>query len=148
MLALVTVVNVIGHLYIYLIVYRYFKKTRFYKSLVKLHEQVKRAPQRVKTKSDLRKARKYRPYLKAFRRRLTRLLIFNTIFFILVYISIVTSTTYITIVYGSYLVETPVMIPLLTGISPDGKMYTHAFTIMLLALILTIYPITRETRIV
>lgn len=147
MLALITVINVIGHLGIYLLIYRRLKRTQFYKNLVKLHEHVKRAPSQVKTKRDLRRARKYRPYLKAFRSRLTWLLLINTVFFMLVYTSIVISTNYISLVYGNYVVETPVLIPLLTRVSPDGRLYTHVLTVMLITLILTIYPITRETRI-
>lgn len=146
MLTLIFTANVIVHVYLYIVLYRIFKKTGFYKKLVELHLQLQRVPAVVKDKRDLRKARKYRPYVKLLRSGLVKLLVINTVFFLAVYASILVTTTYLAQVFGVSVLEVPIVIPLLT-MSLDGKLYTHVYVVVLLALMLMLYPILREAKI-
>lgn len=150
MLSLLVLANVLGHAGLFMLVYRKLKKTRFYRDLVRLQEKARYLPSKPRDKRDLRRIRKYRPYLKALRGKVSKLLALNIALFMLIYLSILFSTTYLTIAVGRWFVETPVLVPLLTGVAREDtgvRMYVHAYVIMLLSMILVIYPLTRETKL-
>jgi hypothetical protein len=147
LLASLIILIVVGHVYLYLLLYSFIKKSKFYASLLKLHEQARKIPSKVKTKGDLRRARKYMPYARAFRGKLTKLMLLNLALFTVVYISMLSSTMYVSRILGLEFVETPIIIPFFTKITPEGKLYVHFLVIVLLALLLSVYPISRGTKV-
>lgn len=150
MLSLLVLANVLGHAGLYMLVYRKLKKTRFYRDLLRLQEKARHLPAQPRSKRDLRRIRKHRPYLKALRGKVTKLLALNVVLFMTIYLSILFSTTYISVFLGKWFVETPVLIPLLTGVVRENsavRMYVHAYVVMLLSMVLVVYPLTRESKL-
>lgn len=131
---------------LYTVIFRLIKKTHYYKNLLALYEQARKVPQRVSTKGDYRRLKKYRPYLREFRRRMLKLTLVNIAVFMAIYTLMVITELIIISHHGLYLVETPILIPFFTY-EESGKFYTPSTIIILLALALTIYPVTRELKL-
>ncbi|MEM1638623.1 MAG: hypothetical protein QXJ69_00900 [Desulfurococcaceae archaeon] len=148
MIAFLITINVIGFMLIYVLSFRLIKKTNFYRKLEEIYEQASRVPSRVSTKGDVRRLKKYRPYLRALRRKMTVLMLINIVVFLAVYTSMLLSTIAIVNKYTVLVVESPVAIPFFSYYSVEnGKVYVYVYTIMLLAFAVTLYPVTKELRI-
>jgi membrane protease YdiL (CAAX protease family) len=131
---------------VYISIIRLIKKTSYYKRILALYQQAKKVPSSVSTKGDYRRLRKYRPYLKEFRRRMLTLMLINIGVFVAIYTALFIVTYYLMQYFVGWSVEVPVLIPFFTVVA-DGKMYTHPFVIILLVLALLIYPASRELKL-
>jgi hypothetical protein len=148
MISFIITINVIGFMLLYVLLFRLIKRARYYRKLEEIYEQASKVPSRVSTKGDVRRLKKYRPYVKALKRKISTLIFINMVIFLVVYASMLFSTIFIVDKYSVLLVESPVAIPFFSYYSlEDGKMYVHVYVIMLLAFAMTTYPVMREMRI-
>ncbi|MGB9817021.1 MAG: hypothetical protein ACPLQS_05445 [Desulfurococcaceae archaeon] len=148
MISLIITINVIGFMLLYVLLFRLIKRTRYYRKLEEIYEQASKVPGKVSTKGDVRRLKKYKPYVKALKRKMSTLIFLNIAIFLAVYASMLFSTILIVNKYSVLLVESPVAIPFFSYYSlEDRKMYIYVYTIVLLAFAMTTYPVTREMRI-
>ncbi|MEM4717879.1 MAG: hypothetical protein QXE81_03855 [Desulfurococcaceae archaeon] len=150
MLATLITVNVLGFIFLYIIVFRYIKRTDYYGKLIEIYKQARKAPAKVTSKSDIRRLRKYRPYIRVFRRKMITLTLLNIGLFMAVYTATIFTTLYLISRYtDTYpLLESPVIIPFLSFIDYEtGRIYIYPHIVVLIAFITTLYPVTREMKI-
>ena len=147
MIALLVAINTIGFMFLYILAFRLIKRTNFYKELVELYEHVARVPSKVKSKGDVRRAKKYRPYLKTLRRKTLYLIALNFGLFAVVYTGMLLSMMFITSTFSVFYVESPVFIPFFSTYDAEhGKVFMHVYVMLLIALAVVTYPISKEMR--
>lgn len=150
MIATIISLNVIGFMFLYVLVFRTIKKTSYYRNLRELYIQARRAPARITSKSDIRRLRKARPYVKVFRKKITSLMLLNVAIFMTIYTAMIFSTMYLVLVYfdGVQVIPSPIMIPFFTIVDlQSGRIYLNTYSVVFIAFITALYPVTREMRL-
>lgn len=148
MIGLIIAADVIGFSYLYILLSKLIKRSKLYRELMRMIDQVSRIPDKISSKADLRRARKYQPYAKALRRKTAVYLIFNLGGFILAYAMIVFTTTTLVHSLPSPWVESPIVVPVYGGYDAErGVAYIHAYMLVLIAFALVIYPISKEIKL-
>lgn len=146
MIASLIILNILGFLYLYVVLSKLIKKTGFYTRLEELYIHVSRLPVKIQTKGDLRRAKKYRPHLRVFRRKLLLLVLVNTMLFMLTYTGALLSTMYIVERHGVYFVKTPIAIPFFTLYDELGNAYISTYSLIIITFATISYPVTKELR--
>jgi ABC-type siderophore export system fused ATPase/permease subunit len=133
---------------IYLFLARLFKKTRLYREVYSLRQVVVSVPHELRSKRDVRKYRKLRPYIKILRRRAIVVTLVNTSLFLVVYLGSIIMTWWIGLVFNRVWAELPVGIPLLSFQEREsGRFVTPIYVITVLALTGVLYVFVREARL-
>ncbi|MEM4481167.1 MAG: hypothetical protein QXK88_04300 [Desulfurococcaceae archaeon] len=147
MIGLLVTVDVIGFAYLYILIAKLTKRTRFYKEMTRMIEQATRIPEKISSKADIRRARKYQPYAKALRRKTLIYILINVGGFIAIYSLILFTTTALVNSIPEPLVKSPVFIPLYGKYDAEmNTAYVHAYIVELVAFALVIYPISKEIK--
>lgn len=139
--SLLVIINVVGLTFLYILLVKSIKKTSFYRKLLQLKIQVSSVPDRVKTKGDLRRAKRLQPYTKEFRRKILLYTLINTSISMAIYMFILYSTFHFV-----FFVESPVIVPLFSFLV-ENRVYAYSHLLFILSLALMSYPIYRETRL-
>jgi hypothetical protein len=124
------------------------KKTRLYIQIQALQRQLARAPQDIRSKGDIRRYRKLKPYIKYFRRKTLILTLIYSAVFLVIYTGGLLITWFISSIIGKFYVISPIGIPFLSGFSRDlGYFIIPTHVVVLVAFIGVFYLITREVKL-
>jgi hypothetical protein len=124
------------------------KKTRLYIQIQALQRQLARAPQDIRSKGDIRRYRKLKPYIKYFRRKTLILTLIYSAVFLVIYTGGLLITWFISNIIGKFYVISPIGIPFLSGFSRDlGYFIIPTHVVVLVAFIGVFYLITREVKL-
>lgn len=148
MLTILIVICILLLTLIYIVVVRMLKKTRLYIQIQALQRQLARAPQDIRSKGDIRRYRKLKPYIKYFRRKTLILILIYSAVFSVIYTGGLLITWFISNIIGKFYVISPIGIPFLSGFSRDlGYFIIPTHVVVLVAFIGVFYLITREVKL-
>jgi len=148
MLTILIVICILLLTLIYIVVVRMLKKTRLYIQIQALQRQLARAPQDIRSKGDIRRYRKLKPYIKYFRRKTLILTLIYSAVFLVIYTGGLLITWFISSIIGKFYVISPIGIPFLSGFSRDlGYFIIPTHVVVLVAFIGVFYLITREVKL-
>ncbi|MEM0249580.1 MAG: hypothetical protein QXG15_02180 [Desulfurococcaceae archaeon] len=148
MVTLLIVGIVVAFAFLYIATFRLIKRTRFYRDIEVLHEQALKVPSKVKTKGDVRRLKKYQPHLRMFKRRMFSLMLLNMAIFMATYACMLVVVIAIINSLSTYSIDSPVSIPLFSAYDKEqGKVQVYVHALLLLALALVSYPISKEMKV-
>jgi len=132
----------------YVLLARAFKKSRFYTQVRSLRQLLEGAPVEIRSKRDIRKYRKIRPYIKSLRRKMLLVTLVYTGLFLVVYVGCILVAWFISSVFNTLVVDSPIGIPFLSFFNHEsGYFEIPVFVIVILALTGALYVFMREARV-
>ena len=132
----------------YVSLIKLFKKTKLYKQVHSLRQALASAPQELRSKRDVRKYRKLRPYIKSLRKKALLVTTIQVLIFLLVYTGSLIITQFIAVIFNTFIIESPIGIPFLSFLDQEtGYFVIPVYVNMILVLTSTLYFFMREARI-
>jgi len=148
MLVVLLVTYILFLLAVYVLLVRAFKGSRFYRQVLAMKQLLAKAPVDIKSKRDIRKYRKIRPYIKPLRKKLLVITLVHSALFLMVYASSLLMALFLSGIFETFYVESPIGIPLLSAFNPEsGHFVIPVYVIVILALTGSLYVFMREARV-
>jgi hypothetical protein len=148
MITILLTASIIFLVAIYVFLVRLFKKTRFYREVCSLRQVLTGVPQELRSKRDVRKYRKLKPYIKSLRRRAVVVTLVYTLLFLVFYLASLTITWLIGSVFNTFFTKSPVGLPLLSFLDTESGYFVipiYVNTILILTGVLYIF--IREAKL-